>query len=200
MCKANGRIRENCDRDYANRVKYGKIMVSNCPLWLCWSKLKMLNIHEQSEIKNDWMNSTYFLRILESNSSSIFIIKLRISISFNQILGERANFPVDTFVKTYKLYGAIKIQMIKVQNIYFAQKYIQQLYKVSQIFLYSVWTSTSDVLLMFVKILVQYIDLLMNWIAESTNYWWYYMRNEGRIKLPIESFYIVELLKIIIWQ
>ncbi len=122
MCKANGRIRENCDRDYADIAKYDKMMVSNCSLWLSWSKLKMLSIHEQSEIKNDWMNSTYFLRILESDSSSIFIIKLRISINFNQILGERANFSVDTFVKTYKHYGAIKSQIIKVQNIYFAQK------------------------------------------------------------------------------
>jgi hypothetical protein len=68
------------------------------------------------------MNATHFLRILENNSSTIFIIKFRISINFNQILEERTYFPVDTFVKTYKLYGAIKIQMIKVQNIYFAQK------------------------------------------------------------------------------
>jgi len=82
----------------------------------------MLSIHEQIEIKNGRMNATHFLRILESNSSTIFIIKFRISINFNQILEERTYFPVDTFVKTYKLYGAIKIQIIKVQNIYFAQK------------------------------------------------------------------------------
>ncbi len=68
------------------------------------------------------MNAIYFLRILESNSSTILISKLRISINFNQILEERTYFPVDTFVTTYKLYGAIKSQIIKVQNIYFAQK------------------------------------------------------------------------------
>ncbi len=99
------------------------------------------------------------MRILESNSSTIFISKLRISINLNQILEERIHFPVDTFVKIYKLYGAIKIQIIKVQNIYFAQKSIQQLYKVIQIFLYSVWTSTIDVLLMSFKMFVQQIDL-----------------------------------------
>ncbi len=88
----NGRIRQKCDRVYDNIVKYEKVMVSNYSLWLSWSKLKMLSIHEQIQIKNGWISATYFLRILESNSSTIFISKLRISINLQSDFRRKNTF------------------------------------------------------------------------------------------------------------